>query len=118
MRKTLNFLLFIACLNFLYAQESIKVINIQNLDVNTEFADFGVSFYKGNQVLFTSSKKDRVVKRKDRSHNRMQYLKFYKGIVAEDGQIISEELFSKEKYNMFHESDITFSVDGKTIYFT
>ncbi|PHR70191.1 MAG: hypothetical protein COA67_08670 [Lutibacter sp.] len=118
MGKILNLILFFACCNFLSAQEQGKVINIRNLDINTEYADFGVSFYKDNLVLFASSKKDRELKRKDRSKNKMLYLQFYKGSIADNGQIILEGLYSKEKYNMFHESDITFSTDGKTIYFT
>ncbi len=116
-KKSLNLILFFACCNFLYVQEHSKIINIQNLDINTKYADFGDSFYKNNLVLFASSKKDRDLKRKDRSHNRMEYLQFYKGRIADDGQIISKGPYSKEKYTIFHESDII-SADGKTIYFT
>ena len=118
MKKNRIIILFFVCCSFLYAQEQVNVINIQNLDINTKYAEFGVSFYKDNLVLFASSKKDRELNRKDRSHNRMEYLQFYKGRITEDGQLIHEGLYSDEKYNMFHESDITFSSDGKTIYFT
>ncbi|AOW19906.1 hypothetical protein LPB138_04070 [Urechidicola croceus] len=69
-------------------------------------------------VLFASSKKDKNLKRRDRSHNRMEYLEFYKGLIGDDGQIFGGGRYSYEKFNMFYESDITFSPDGKTIFFT
>jgi outer membrane protein OmpA-like peptidoglycan-associated protein len=108
-------LLFITTIN---AQNPERFNNIQNLDINTEYAEFGVSFYKTDLVLFASSKKDRELRRKDRSNNKMGYLEFYKGLIGTDGQIILGGQFSLEKYNIFHESDITFTPDGKTIYFT
>ncbi len=115
-----NILLLLAFISFIntYSQDPERFINIQNLDVNSEFADFGVSFYKSDLVLYASSQKDRSVRRKDRSHNRMGYLEFYKGLIGKDGQIIPAGQFSLQKYNLFHESDITFTPDGKTIYFT
>jgi len=112
------FILFISVSISSFAQEPDRFINIQNLDINTKLADFGVSFYKNDLVLFASSKKDRDLRRKDRSNNRMGYLEFYKGLIGDDGQIILAGQFSLEKYNVFHESDITFTPDGKSIYFT
>lgn len=116
--KNLFFVLSIIFSINSFSQESDRFINIQNLDINTKLADFGVSFYKNDLVLFASSKKDRELRRKDRSHNRMGYLEFYKGLIGDDGQIILAGQFSLEKYNVFHESDITFTPDGKSIYFT
>lgn len=118
MKNKLFLILLIIFTTNIFAQEPERFINIQNIDINTELADFGVSFYKNDLVLFASSKKDRELKRKDRSHNRMGYLQFYKGLISDDGQIILAGQYSLEKYNVFHESDITFTPDGKTIYFT
>ena len=116
-----NNLLLILLLFFttkLSAQDPQRFDNIQNLDINTELAEFGVSFYKTDLVLFASSKKNKEVDRGNRSNNRMKYLEFYKGLIGNDGQIILGGQFSLEKHNLFHESDITFTPDGKTIYFT
>jgi outer membrane protein OmpA-like peptidoglycan-associated protein len=116
-----NNLLLILLLIFttkLSAQDPERFNNIQSLDINTELAEFGVSFYKTDMILFASSKKDKELDRGNRSNNRMKYLEFYKGLIGNDGQIILGGQFSLEKYNLFHESDITFTPDGKTIYFT
>ena len=96
--KAIVLLLFLFSILDLFSQQSQKYYNIQNLDINTEYADFGVTFYKGNQVLFASSMKDRTIKRRDRGHNRMEFLQFYKGIVEKDGQIIDVTKFSTEKF--------------------
>lgn len=100
------------------AQDPERFNNIQNLDINSEYAEFGVTFYKSDLVLYASSKKDKSIPRSKRGHNRMAYLEFYKGLIGTDGQIIPAGRFSLEKYNLFHESDITFTPDGKTIFFT
>ena len=101
-----------------YAQESDRFIEIINLDVNSDNSDFGVTFYNNDMVLFVSSRKEKGQKLKDRKHNRMQYLRFYKGLIADDGQIIFGGRYSLEDFNMFYESDITFMPDGETIFFT
>ena len=118
MRKAIVLLLFLFSILDFFSQEPHKFYNVQNLDVNTEYAEFGVTFYKGNQVLFASSMKDRTIKRSERGYNRMEFLQFYKGKIKKDGQIINVTRFSSEKFNIFNESDITFAKDGKTIYFT
>lgn len=118
MKNTFFLLSFILATLSFYAQESDRFIEITNLDVNSNNADFGVTFYKNDMVLFVSSRKEEKQKLKDRTHNRMQYLQFYKGLIADDGQIIFGGRYSLEEYNMFYESDITFMPDGKTIFFT
>ncbi len=118
MKKIFSFLLTTLIYCSTFAQDAERFIEITNLDVNSGYADFGVTFYNNDMVLFVSSRKDKTLKRKDRSHNRMQYLQFYKGLIGDDGQIIYGGRYSLEKFNMFYESDITFMPDGKTIFFT
>ncbi len=117
MKNTL-FLLFITLYSFSFAQESERINNVQLLNINTELAEFGVSFYKNDVVLFVSSKKDRNLKRRDRSHNRMQYLEFYKGLIKNNGQLQLQGKYSSQQFNIIHEADITFTADKKSIYFT
>ena len=118
MKKGLFLLLFLFCILNLFSQKPQKFYNVQNLNINSEYADFGVTFYKDSLLLFASSKKDKTINRKERSYNRMEYLQFYKGRIQTDGQIIGVTKFSTEKFNLFHESDITFTKDYKNIYFT
>ncbi len=117
MKKKLSLLVLSLCLSTLFAQESDRFVDITDLGVNSENADFGVTFYKNDMILFVSSRKEENTKQK-RSRNRMQNLEFFKGLIGDNGEIIFAGRFSMEKYNMFYESDITFTPDGKTIYFT
>lgn len=118
MKKKLILILLSLCFSNLFAQESDRFVDIVDLDVNSENADFGVTFYKNDMILFVSSRKDISGERKERSRNRMQNLEFYKGLIGDNGEIIFAGRYSMEKNNMFYESDITFTPDGKTIYFT
>ncbi len=118
MRINILFLLCTFCVLKFYAQESDRLVNITNESINTEYADFGVTFYKDNKILFASSRIDESVKRNGRSNNRQLNLKFYKGVIGNEGEIIFDGVFSSEKFNIFYESDITFMPNDKTIFFT
>ena len=104
MRNNTIFFLFTLCFINIYTQESNQFVNVTNESINTEYADFGVTFYKDNKILFASSRIDESVKRNGRSNNRQLNLKFYKGIIGNDGEIILDGIFSSEKFNIFYES--------------
>lgn len=95
--------------------------HIINTSINSEFAEFGVTYIKNNNVLFASSKKlnrDISNKRIKRQNNRQLFLELYKGFINEEGDIIQTEKFTNEATNMFYESDIAFTSDFKTVFFT
>ena len=102
------------------------IINAQqyevfNTSVNSEDADFGVTFTNNNNVLFASSKKNEkdVAFSKERRRNNSQlHLELYSAVVNENGDIIQTTQFTNEKNNKYFESDITFSPDLKTVFFT
>jgi outer membrane protein OmpA-like peptidoglycan-associated protein len=98
-----------------------KIYEIFNTSVNSKYAEFGVTYTNNNQVLFASSKKnekDNAFIKDRRQNNRQLYLELYSGILTEKGDIIQTEKFTKEANNKFFESDITFSADLRTVYFT
>lgn len=118
MKNKIFFLLLIVFTTNLFAQEPDRFENVKNLDINTKYADFGVSFYKNGLVLYATSKKNKGPRGKKRSHNRMEYLEFYKGVIGDNGTIVPAGRYSHEQYNVFFESDITFTPDGKSVFFT
>ena len=111
--KRLLQLVFILFFNFLSAQET--VYEILNTSINSEFADLGVTYSINNSVIFASSKKKKSGRR---TNNRQLSLELYHGLIAENGDIIQTDKFSNEINNKFFESDIAFTPDFKTIYFT
>lgn len=88
---------------------------ILNTSINSKFAELGVTYSSNNSVIFASSKKDDIGRR---TNNRQLSLELYHGLIAENGDIIQTDRFSKEINNKFFESDISFTPDFKTIYFT
>jgi len=97
-------------------------INSQQLDyevfntsINSKYAEFGVTYLNNNTIIFASSKKDEIRKRRT---NRQLYLELYIGEITDNGDIIETDRFSNEINNKFFESDVTFTKDLKTVYFT
>jgi len=111
--------IFIFFATILSAQE--KEIEIFNTSINTSDAEFGITYFNTNIVIFASSKKiesDKNFSKSRRKTNQQLFLDLYQGIVSENGDIIETGKFSNELDSKFFESDISFTPDGKTIYFT
>ncbi len=116
MKKLPQILLFFF-INLLIAQQDYTVFNTS---INSEYAEFGVTYLSNNMVLFASSKKnknDKSFKKNRRRNNRQLHLELYKGLIAENGDIIEANKFTDNLNNKFFESDVSFSPDFKTIYF-
>jgi hypothetical protein len=116
--KFLPLLFLTLCIYSTRSQQDYKIINTS---INSEFAEFGVTYLKDNYVLFASSNKinrAHKVKGVKRRNNRQLYLELYKGQLTEEGNIIEAEIFTNKSTNMYFESDITFTSDFKTVYFT
>ena len=95
--------------------------NVFSTSINSEYAELGVSYLHANTLIFASSKKsdeDKSFKKGRRRNNSQFYLEFYKGIVAENGDIIENGKISNEIKNKYFEADISFTPDLKTVYFT
>ncbi len=93
-------------------------VNIKNLDLNSEYSDFG-SFVKNGRFYFAST---RNTDRKIYDWNQQPYLDIYEsGIsIAKDSFNLTDlNLIGSEEVNTeFHESSVAISSDGNTMYFT
>ena len=109
----------IACLlfvGFLNAQE--VNYTIKNLEVNSKLQDFGTAFYKDSLVVFASTRKGKSISKKKWFGNNQPFLELYKGTIGNEGEIIDLELFSKVINSKYHDANVTFTKDYKTVYFT
>lgn len=125
--KKITILLLLFCIGLLRAQESQTTTNdakpeenytIKNLAVNTKYQDYGASYSGGNTIIFASSRKGKSIRNKVWLGNNQPFLQLYKGVFNEDGEITEVELFSKKVNSKFHDADVAFTKDFKTIYFT
>ena len=113
-RITLIIVLFFVV--FLNAQE--KKYPIKNISSNTKYSDFGVNYYCQDSVVFASTRKDKVIGNRLWNTNKQPFLELYKGAISEDGDITNIQKFSKVLNTKYHESNVTFTKDLKTVYFS
>ncbi|WP_456376643.1 OmpA family protein [Lutibacter sp.] len=117
--KQLHLLFLLFTFHFIHSQNT--EYKVFNTSVNSKYAELGVTYLNNNNVLFASSKKNDneksfIVDR--RKNNKQLYIELYKGIITPKGDIIQSEKFTSETNNKFYVSDITFTPDFKTVYFT
>ena len=115
--KPLFLFLFILLSTFSYSQK-LKVIKVKNLDLNSKYAEIGIKHLDSNKVLFASSKKNNLDDKRDKRNNRHGGLRLYTAYIHPDGRVSDVKLFSKTAKNPINESNITFTSDYKTVYFT
>lgn len=100
--KNLTILLIALTIN-LQAQEMFKDFKIKNITANNKHQNFGTSFYKNNSIVFSSASGGN--------------LHLYEGEIK-DGDVDNYYTFSKGSKNNTHESNVAFTNDYKTVYFT
>ncbi|PSG87288.1 OmpA family protein [Mesoflavibacter zeaxanthinifaciens] len=91
-----------------------KTFNVQNLDINTATSDFGGTLQDG-KLYITSSRNDN---RKKYGWNEEPFLDIYEYTLAEDGTYQGEELLDGDINTKYHEGIVSFTPDGKTMYFS
>ncbi|WP_040281324.1 OmpA family protein [Psychroserpens damuponensis] len=87
---------------------------IKQVESGSNIGDFGISYYQDN-VVFASL---RNTKNPKYAWNENPYLDLYKASVSEDKNLENVEPFSEDINSKTHESNATFSRDGKTMYFS
>ncbi len=112
----LSFFLFI---NILLSQT--KDYEIVNTAINSKYAEIGVTYLNDNSFIFASSKKvegDKSFKKDRRRNNKQLHLELYRAESTENGDVIQLGRFTSDANNKIFESDISFTPDFKTVYFT
>lgn len=94
--------------------EKGKKFNIQSLGFNTKFADFGGTL-KDGKLYITSA---RNTSRKTYGWNEEPFLDIYELDKNEDGTYQAASLVEDKVNTKYHEGIVSFSPDGKTMYFS
>lgn len=79
--------------------------SINNLDINDEFQNFGTTFYEENKVVYSSENEETGI------------LDLFVGTIDEDGAFVNPKKIESLSTKSF-ESNVTFTKDSKTVYFT
>lgn len=90
---------------------------IKNEIINTPQSDFGPAIYK-DKLVFSSAAKSRGLFSRKYKWNDQAYLNLYQTTITNTTLDSTVVPFSKELNSKLHEADVTFTSDGKRIYFT
>ncbi len=90
------------------------VYQLKRMTSSNASGDFGISFY-GDKVVFSSP---RNTENPIYKWNDKPYLDLYQATIDKDDQLSDIKPFSDEINTKTHESNATFSTDGKTMYFS
>ncbi len=99
-------------------EKSQAFFSLENLGLNTAVADFG-GYYNPlqNQMYFITARKKKIFVKKEWSWNANRFLDLYTASVGTDNKLGEVKRVSKVN-TKFHEGPLTFSPDGKRVYYT
>ncbi|SDX47454.1 Outer membrane protein OmpA [Lutibacter oricola] len=118
MKKIVTFIFIVSFSILGFSQETEERYTIQNLSVNNRYSNFGTSLYGENQMIFAMPAKRNYIINNTWTTNNQPFLDLYVGDIKESGQLENIKKFSSKLNTRFHEADVTFTKDKKTVYFT
>lgn len=111
-------LIFLAvCINGM-SQETEERYVIKNLSINNQYSNFGTSLYGDDKLIFAMPVKRNFIINNVWTGNGQPFLDLYVGDILENGELENVKKFSSKLNTRFHEADVTFTKDKKTVYFT
>lgn len=114
--KKITLIILLFCAGFVYAQDDNY--SIKSISDNTSLADFGVTYYGDSLAVFASSRRDKSIRNRTWAYNNQPYLNLFVGTLGEEGEIDNVKSFSDVINTKFHESNVVFTKDLKTVYFS
>jgi len=105
------------CISFLNAQVIVEY-SIKNLDINTKYSDFGTTFYGEDHIIFSSPKTDKSLKKIVWKQNKQPYLDLFIGSIDGQSELVFKQKLLGEINSKYHQSNVEFTSDLSTIYFT
>ncbi|WP_435413262.1 OmpA family protein [Psychroserpens mesophilus] len=94
-------------------EEASRDFEVVNMDINTEFSDFGTTQYQ-NQLVFASARGGG----KKYMWNEQPFLDLFSADKQEDGSYSNVTAFNDQVNTKFHESTVSFTPDDQVMYFT
>jgi outer membrane protein OmpA-like peptidoglycan-associated protein len=109
--------ILILSVGYIQAQETERY-SIKNLDINNEYSNFGTSYYGKDKIIYASPRKGSKMIKSVWKPNDQPFLDLYIGDVAQDGEITNVTKLNKDVNSRYHEADVVYTNDLKTVYFT
>ncbi len=116
--KKAAIILFLICMCTSNAQNQEPRYIIKNIAKNSSLSNFGTTFYGEDKLVFASPAKRKYIISNVWKGNNQPFLELFIGTITEEGEMKDVEKLSNIINTRFHEADVAFSNDKKTIYFT
>lgn len=100
-----------------YSQLTAAEYKVKSLEANSEYGDFGTTFFGKDRIVFSSSRKNGI-SNKTWEGNDQPFLDLYMGNVESNGEITKVRPFSSAVNSKYHDAMVAFTPDLKEIYFT
>lgn len=99
-------------------QDSPPFFSITPAAFNSSFSDFGTTYYKNGQVVFTSSRSSRASGSRIHSWDNSPFLDLQVASFSSNSQYEKTQLFRGKFQSKYHEGPVCFTSDFNTMYFT
>jgi len=91
---------------------------VSSIDLNTKNSDFGTAFYGEDKLVFATPKKSITFVNDVWEENGQRFLDLYVADIISSGQIANPKPLKGDVNTRYHEADVIFTKDLKTVYFT
>ena len=98
-------------------KNSGRYSRLQNLDINTPYADYGSSVHN-NRLLFTTARDTGGLSKREHTWTGQAFTSLYTADINPDGSTGKATRYSRPVRSGFNESGAVAAPDGKTLYFT
>jgi len=116
--KKITIILLLFCIYTGKAQDKEPPYTINNIAANSVLSNFGTTFYGDDMLVFSAPAKRNYIINNVWKGNGQPFLDLYVGTIGDNGELNDVQKFSNIVNTKFHEADVTFTRDKKTVYFT
>ncbi|MFS4415413.1 OmpA family protein [Maribacter sp. 2307ULW6-5] len=98
---------------------STREVSLNNITENSEYSDFSPMYYGEDKVVFASAMDSSFLTTRRYKWDNQPYLDLYVAELNKESlELRNATKFSKEINTKYHEASVTFTPDGKTMFFT
>ena len=117
--KNYKLILFLLFIGIVTAQtEGSGKYTVKNIAINTKGSDFGTAYLGENQLVYARPKKGVTIVNDVWLPNGQRFLELYVADIGPGGELSGEKPLKGEVNTRYHEADVVFTKDRKTVYFT
>lgn len=117
--KNYTIILFLFYIGIITAQtEGAGKYTIKSIEINTKGSDYGTAYLGEDKLVYARPKKGVTLVNDVWLPNGQRFLELYVADIGPNGELTNEKSLKGEVNTRYHEADVVFTKDKKTVYFT